>query len=115
MLNDLSWLVFVMVYPEYILQLVAIAVVGFMDKREQPLLPRWACFATLWVAVAGIGGGFACFFTTGPFAWNGIIGFWIPIVCYLAWLMIVLLPQLLKAVKRQDVSGIDAMSLRQVH
>lgn len=100
MFNDFSWLIFVMVYPEYVVQLAAIAIVGFMDTRSQPLLPRWACFATLWVAVGGVGGGFASFFTGGPFAWNGIIGFWVPIVLYLLWLLGVMLPNLLRAVKQ---------------
>lgn len=97
--NDFAWLIFVMVYPEYVVQLVSIALVGFRDKRPQPLLPRWACFATLWVAAGGVGGGFACFFTGGPFAWNGLIGFWIPIGFYLVWLLGVMLPNLLRAVK----------------
>lgn len=102
MLNDFAWLTFVMVYPEYVIQLVAIALVGFRDKRPQPLLPRWACFATLWVALAGIGGGFATFFTTGPFAWNGLLGFWAPVGFFLVWLVGVIFPLLLKAVKRPD-------------
>lgn len=105
MLNDFSWLTFVMVYPEYVVQLVAIAVVGFMDKRPRPLLPRWACFVTLWVALAGVGGGFATFFTTGAFAWNGLIGFWVPVAFFLLWLVFVIFPCLLRAARNDDASA----------
>jgi len=74
MSNDCGWLIFVMAYPEYIVQLGCIAAVGFMDKRPKPFLPRWVCYATLGIALTGTGGGFATFFKTGPFAWNGVIG-----------------------------------------
>lgn len=101
MLNDTGWLIFVMAYPEYVVQLICIAVVGLMDERPQPFLPRWACFLTLWVAFVGIGGGFATFFKTGPLAWNGLIGFWLPVGFFLAWLLGIILPFLLKAIQQQ--------------
>lgn len=99
LLNDASWLFFVMMYPTYVVALVSIALAGFIDKRPIPIYPRWFCFFTLWVALAGVGGGFATFFKAGPFAWDGLIGFWIPVALYLAWLL-VLFPLLLKLVGR---------------
>jgi hypothetical protein len=101
MLNDAGWLLFVLGIPEYLAQLISIAVVGLMDKRPNPFLPRWACFATLWVAFIGDGGGLACFFKSGPFAWTGIIGFYIPITLFVLWLVFLLLPFLVTAIKRQ--------------
>jgi hypothetical protein len=99
MMNDATWLFFVMMYPTYIVALVSMALAGFMDKRPQPIFPRWFCYFTLWVAVAGVGGGFATFFKTGPFAWDGLFGFWVPVAMYLMWLL-TLFPLLLKLVKR---------------
>jgi hypothetical protein len=101
MLNDAGWLLFVLGIPEYLVQLITIAVVGLMDKRQHPFLPRWACFATLWVAFIGDGGGLACFFKSGPFAWTGIIGFYLPIALFVVWAMFLLLPFLVMAIKRQ--------------
>jgi hypothetical protein len=100
-LNDSGWLIFVMAFPEYLVQLGSIAVVGLMDTRPQPFLPRWACFFTLWVAFVGIGGGFSTFFKSGPFAWNGLIGFWLPVALFLIWLLGIMLPFLLRAIRRQ--------------
>jgi hypothetical protein len=99
LLNDTSWLFFVMMYPTYVVALVSMALAGFMDNRPQPIYPRWFCYFTLWVALAGAGGGFATFFKTGPFAWNGLLGFWVPVALYLSWLL-VLFPLLLQLVKR---------------
>lgn len=101
LLNDAGWLVFVMAYPEYVVQLLCIAVIGLADRRAQPFLPRWYCFFTLWVAFTGMGGGFATFFKSGPFAWNGLLGFWIPVAFFMLWLWLILF-FLLRAIARQQ-------------
>ncbi|WP_162462248.1 hypothetical protein [Mycolicibacterium sp. CBMA 234] len=88
MLNDLSWLIFVMVFPGYVLQLSCVALASFMDKSTQPLWPRWVGYLNLWIAISGTGGGLAVFFKTGPFAWNGLIGFYIPIGAFTIWIAV---------------------------
>lgn len=100
MFNDSGWLLFVMGYPEYIVQLGCVAIIGLSDMRAQPWLPRWACYMTLWVVFAGLGGSFATFFKTGPFAFNGLIGFWLPIIFFLAWVICIILPFTLRAIAR---------------
>jgi len=81
-LNDYCWFVWSMLIPTYIFQYASMALAGFMDIRPQPLWPRWAAFFNLWVAVTGAGGFLAVFFKSGPFAWNGIVGFWIPVILF---------------------------------
>jgi hypothetical protein len=81
-LNDFCWFVWSTFIPTYMVQFFCMAVAGFLDKRERPLWPRWAAYMNLWVAVTGAGGVLAVFFKTGPFAWNGIIGFWIPVILF---------------------------------
>jgi hypothetical protein len=49
--NDFCWLVWTTLIPTYSLQYVCMAVAGFMDKRPQPIWPRWAAYANLWVAL----------------------------------------------------------------
>lgn len=88
MLNDLSWLVFVMVFPGYVLQLCCVAVASLMDKAAEPLWPRWVGYLNIWIAISGAGGGLAVFFKTGPFAWNGLIGFYIPIGAFTIWIAV---------------------------
>lgn len=88
MLNDLSWLTFVMVAPGYVLQMLCIAIASFRDTSPDPVWPRWAGYLCLWNALGGLGGAIAVFFKQGPFAWNGIIGFYIPIAAFLIWLCV---------------------------
>lgn len=85
-LNDASWLIFVMVFPSYVLQMLCMAVAAFRDKRQYPTWPRWSGYLNLWVALTGSGGGIAVFFTSGPLAWNGLIGFYLPIGVFAIWL-----------------------------
>lgn len=87
-LHDLSWLVFVMVFPAFTLQMICIAVAGFLDDSPRPIWPRWVSYVNVWMGIAGMGGGLAVFFTSGPFAWNGFVGFYIPIVAFVAWLVV---------------------------
>jgi len=84
MLNDLGWLVFVMVYPGYVLQMICIATAAL--THENSPFPRWLGYLSLWVAVSGVGGGFAVFVTDGPLAWNGVIGFYIPLSIFAVWM-----------------------------
>jgi hypothetical protein len=66
-----------MFIPTYSMQYICMAIAAFIDRRHQPAWPRW-------VAVTGAGGVLAVFFKTGPFSWNGIIGFWIPTAVFAA-------------------------------
>lgn len=86
MLHEGSWLIFVMIFPAYTMQMFSMAIAGFMDKSEHPVWPRWACYFNMWIGVAGMGGGLAAFFKSGPFAWNGLIGFYIPVAMFALWL-----------------------------
>jgi hypothetical protein len=81
--TDFGWFVWSMYIPTYMLQFLAMAIAGFMDKREHPLWPRWAAWFNLWVAIIGAGGVLAVFFKTGPFAYNGLIGFWLPVIIFM--------------------------------
>lgn len=82
MLNDYCWFMWSMFIPTYIVQYLCVGIAGFIDERPNPTWPRWAAYMNLWIAFGGAGGFLAVFFKSGPFAWNGIIGFWIPVVIY---------------------------------
>lgn len=82
LLNDYCWFVWSTLIPTYMIQYICMATAGFMDRRPKPLWPRWSAYMNLWIAVTGAGGVLAVFFKTGPFAWNGVVGFWIPVIVF---------------------------------
>lgn len=84
--NDLAWLTFVMVVPTYVLQMICIATASLADTSRSAPLPRWYGYFCLWVGLAGCGGAVAVYFKHGPLAWNGVIGFWIPVAMFAIWI-----------------------------
>jgi hypothetical protein len=87
MLNDLAWLMFVMVTSTFIVQCVAFAAAGLRyAAADDPVFPRWFCYFTLWMAMAACGGSLAVFFKDGPFAWNGAIAFYTPVPIFGVWM-----------------------------
>ncbi|MGH2604167.1 MAG: hypothetical protein ACRDJ9_32870, partial [Dehalococcoidia bacterium] len=80
--TDYGWLVWTILIPTYMMQFICMAIAAFIDYRRRPLWPRWAGYANLWVATLGAGGICAVFFKTGPFSWNGIVGWWMPTVVF---------------------------------
>jgi hypothetical protein len=87
LLNDLSWLSFVGMYPPALIQNLAIGTAILSDPRPDPIFPRWVGFANFWLAVCYLVGALLPFFKTGPFAWNGMFGFWLAAVSFFGWIV----------------------------
>ena len=86
-LDDLGWLPFVMNWPSLFLQALAVGVAVL--RYESPTFPRWFGFFNLWAAVLFTGGGFAIFFRSGIYAWNGLLTFWITATVLGIWILVV--------------------------
>lgn len=100
LLNDLGWLLLVMPFGPAAVQLLAIGLAILADTRAGPIFPRWLGFFNLWVATLFVPAGLVTFFKTGPFAWNGLFGFWIPAAVFGAWVAAMFLA-LLRAIGDQ--------------
>jgi hypothetical protein len=62
----------------------------FTDKSPMPVFPRWAAWYSLFMAFGSLTGSLIPFVVAGPFAWNGVIGFWVAAAVYFAWFAIML-------------------------
>jgi hypothetical protein len=84
-LNDLAWLPLISaVFPAQ-LQLVSIGLAILMDRSAEPELPRWLGYLSLWVAVLLTPSALVLFFKSGPFAWNGVLTWWLAAIAFVAW------------------------------
>lgn len=86
-LSDLGWILFVTVIWSVWVQMLAIGTAILIDKREQPILPRWAGYLNFWVALVIIPAGLVLFFKNGAFAWNGAIGLYVPLAAFGVWVI----------------------------
>ena len=102
-LDDMGWIMFVAVISSVCCQIAVIAFAIFLDRRREPIFPRWAAYFNAWVAVLLAPAGIIVFFKHGPFAWNGLFSFWMPLTVYCAWMvtMTVLLIRTLAAQCRE--------------
>lgn len=93
LISDLTWIEFVTVWPPVVMQILCVAFVGLSYKGPLQIIPRWFAFLSLWMAFLIMPAGLVVFVHDGPFAWNGIISFWIPAASFgtyfllLAWMM----------------------------
>lgn len=68
-------------------QMFIVAVVIFLDRRPEPLLPRWAAYLNIWAAFGVAAGSFVPFAKTGPVAWNGILAWYLLCVSFFIWMV----------------------------
>ena len=84
LLNDLAWLPFIGLFMCASVQSIALALAIFKDKAER-VFPRWLGYFNIWVALLFLPDVLIYSFKTGPFAWNGLIGFWLPLTVFGLW------------------------------
>lgn len=100
LLSDLGWVPFIMNGPPAILQAVSFGVAILQDRREKPAFPRWLGYFNFWAAFCFLPAFLLLFFKTGPFAWNGLLSFWLAAALFGGWFLIVPI-MLLRAVPRR--------------
>jgi hypothetical protein len=84
-MHDLGWILFMTVIWSLEIQLIAIAWAILLDRRATPVLPRALGYLSLWVSLLIIPAGLVLYFKDGPFAWNGVIGLYIPLTAFVIW------------------------------
>lgn len=101
MLHDLGNLSFITTDQYYVFMLIPIAIVSLTQKIDTySPFPRWLGFYTIWTVVLVEVGVVGYLFKTGPFAWNGLFVYWLPMFAFFSWLnMLVVL--LFRAINRQ--------------
>jgi len=88
LLNDLGWIMLLMPFTTFVIQNFALSFAILSDRGAPPVFPRWLGFFTLWVGVLFIPGGLLTFFKRGPFAWDGVFVFWIPLLIFFTWYLV---------------------------
>jgi len=82
LLNDLAWFSFTTPVGFIIAQNLCLALAIYMDRLREPVFPRWVGHFNVASAVLMVPGAFALLYKTGPFAWDGVLSFWLRIATY---------------------------------
>lgn len=72
-------------FPPAGLQNLAIGLCSLGDNNNR--YPRWIGFVNFWIAILFLPGVLLPFFKSGPFAWNGLIGFWLVAFAFFGWII----------------------------
>ncbi|MGH2901113.1 MAG: hypothetical protein ACRDMZ_20725 [Solirubrobacteraceae bacterium] len=85
-LNDVAWLGFLLGWVFLSLQMVATAIVALGDDSARPLIPHALSKASLVGAALLICAGGPAFTHSGPFAYHGLLAFYLPMLIWGLWL-----------------------------
>lgn len=100
-LYDFGWLFFDLTFMFSFLQSVALGIAILIDRRAEPLFPRWVAYVCFLTALVYIPLTLVPFVRTGPFAWHGLLNFWAVFVMFFV-LIAVLTPYAFRALRRLE-------------
>jgi hypothetical protein len=100
-LNDIAWIVTMLPWTVGAMQCICIGAAILTHGNVGSAYPRWVGFFNIWISIGMATSSVIPFFKTGPFAWNGLVGFWIPATVFGLW-MGVMWWMTLKAIATDD-------------
>ena len=83
MLYDLGFMSFVGSLGVFIVQYLVFAIAIFLDRRM--IFPKWLGYITIWALVTELVAIPIWVTRTGPFAWDGLLSFWLGTVIFVGW------------------------------
>lgn len=101
LMYDFGWIFFDLTFMCSVLQSVALGLAILRDRRSEPLFPRWVAWVAFLTAATYFPLVLMPFFTTGPFAWQGLISFWAVFVIFFV-LIAVVTPYAFRALRRLE-------------
>lgn len=102
LMHELGMLTLATTVQYFIFLFVAVIVFCFRTPTmPHSPFPRWFGYFTAWVGVMFEAGPIAFLTRTGPFAWDGLLVFWVPLTLIVTWIS-VMVYLLLSAIKHQE-------------
>ncbi len=88
LINDISWTQFLGVITPFYFVPISIAIAAFLDEDPDPIIPRWVGWFNVWFELSLLPLVVIFWFHHGPFAWNGIFGFYLPFSVFFVWFFV---------------------------
>lgn len=87
LLFDFGYLAFIGSLGCFCVMWMAFGLAILLDKNN--VLPKWLGYYTVWQYVSELIAAPVWIAKSGPFAWNGVLTFWLAMLLYVSWQMIV--------------------------
>jgi hypothetical protein len=103
LMHELAFIVFYCASSFFPFQLIAVGVVSLSKNNvdSHTAFPRWLGYLSIWTALIASEGFVGVIFNSGPFSWNGVFVFYLPVAVFTIW-MIAMAAMMLRAIGLQD-------------
>jgi hypothetical protein len=89
MLTDFGWLSLVTQWVLATVQMWAMAFIGLADRSDHPACARRVCWLSIWCGLSFVPASLTQYMKIGPFAWNGLLSYYIPYPAWLIWCAVI--------------------------
>ena len=103
LLSDAAWIWLVMPVTSVVIQCLVVGLAVLSDRSATPVYARWVGYFNLWLSFLLLPGALITFFKSGPFAWNGLFTFWMPLSLFGLWYLVMIWVTI-GAIRRQAAS-----------
>ena len=86
--NDLAWITFSVMVSYLIAQCLLLALAIYWDRNETPVFRPWVAHFNVATAVALMPAAFTALALDGPFAWDGLLSFWLKNIAIATWVIV---------------------------
>jgi hypothetical protein len=103
LMHELAFIVFYCASSFFPFQLIAVGVVSLSKNNVDPhtAFPRWLGYLSIWTALIASEGFVGVIFNSGPFSWNGVFVFYLPVAVFTIW-MTAMATMMVRAIGLQD-------------
>lgn len=85
LMHDLGWIFFNMTFVVTFVQMIGFGSAILTDPRRRSLFPRWLAWVSYGCAATFLVVVLMPFVKNGPFAWNGLLTYWVALIGYWSW------------------------------
>ena len=86
--NDLAWITFSVMVSYLIAQCLLLALAIYWDRNDTKVFRPWVAHFNVATAVALMPAAFTALALDGPFAWDGLLSFWLKNIAIATWIIV---------------------------
>jgi membrane protein implicated in regulation of membrane protease activity len=107
LMHDLGWMFFNMTFVVTFVQMLGFGSAILTDPRRHSLFPRWLAWVSYGCAATFLVVVLMPFVKNGPFAWNGLLTYWVALIGYWSWAVLAMY-FVFPAIRRVEEEDSDA-------